>query len=365
MKIGIITFFRKNYGAILQAYALQTTLESFGQSAEIIDYNAAAHRAESLFASWTGAKSVVINLFTVLRYRLFIDRKQRIAEFRKHNLHVSAEKYLSSSELERNLSEYDAFICGSDQVWNPNTNHDRNRAYYLGFVKQDQAIKISYAPSFGVSSISQSCQHEIRPWIDDIPNLSVREETGSAIIEQVAGRQATIVLDPTLLLGKEQWDRIATPPTFKTPYLFVYSTSQRGLFPKLVNHIKKTTRLPVVVLSLNALNLIPGADRVIYNAGPREFISLFANATCVCTNSFHGTAFSIIYRRPFWGVPHNVTNSRIADLLRRIELSNRQVSDLDQFPELPLKIDYTTPSSLLDQEKRKSINFLKTALQRP
>ena len=200
MKIGIITFFRKNYGAILQAYALQTTLESFGQSAEIIDYDAAAHRTESLFTSWTGAKSVVLNLFTVLRYRLFIDRKQRIAEFRKHNLHVSAKKYLSSSELERNLSEYDAFICGSDQIWNPNTNHDRNRAYYLGFVKQDQAIKISYAPSFGVSSIPQSCQHEIRPWINDIPNLSIREETGRAIIEQVAGRQAAVVLDPTLLL---------------------------------------------------------------------------------------------------------------------------------------------------------------------
>jgi hypothetical protein len=342
MKIGTITIFKKNYGAILQAYALQATLESFGHTAEVIDYEAAPRRTEGLFTSWNGAKHIIIGISGILRRKLLIERKRRIAEFYKQHMNISVKKYFSSDDLKGSLSEYDAFICGSDQVWHHISDHDRNRAYYLGFVKQDQAIKISYAPSFGVSSVPQSCQHEIRPWINDIPNLSIREETGRDIIEQVTGRQARVVLDPTLLLEKGQWDRVATSPTFKTPYLLVYSTSQRGLFSKLVKYTRKTTRLPVVVLSLTALNLIPWADRVIYNAGPREFIGLFANATCVCTNSFHGTALSIIYRKPFWSVPHNTTNSRIADLLRRIELSNRQLSASDQFPESPLEIDYTT-----------------------
>jgi len=362
MKIGIITFFRENYGAVLQAYALQTVLESLGHSAEIIDYDTTSRCTESLFTPWTSSKGVVLNLFTVLRYRLFVERKQRFADFQKQNLHVSIEKYFSSSELERSLSEYDAFICGSDQVWHPSTDHDRNRAYFLGFVKQGQAIKISYAPSFGVSSVPQSCNQEIQPWINDIPNLSVREETGKAIIEQIAGRQATVVLDPTLLLENAKWDRIAMQTKIERPYVLVYSTSQRGLFSELVKYIKKTTGLPVVVLSLYSLNLIPMADHVIYDAGPSEFIGLFANATCVCTNSFHGTAFSIIYRKPFWSVPHNATNSRIADLLHRIELSNRQVSGPEHFPESPLEIDYAATASLLDRERRQSIDFLKTAL---
>lgn len=365
MKIGTITFFKKNYGAILQAYALQATLESFGHTAEVIDYDAVPQRTEGLFTSWNGAKQIIIGISGILRRKLLIERKRRIAEFHKQHMNISVKKYFSSDDLKGGLSEYDTFICGSDQVWNPSSNHDRKRSFYLAFAKQDQAIKISYAPSFGVSSVSQSCRQEIRPWINDIPNLSVREETGRAIIEQVTGRQAEVVLDPTLLLESEHWDRLAAPSMIKTPYILVYSTSQRGLFSELVKHIKKTTRLPVVVLSLNSLNLIPRADRVIYNAGPREFTGLFANATCVCTNSFHGTAFSIIYRKPFWSVPHNTTNSRIADLLRRIKLSNRQLSASDQFPESPLEIDYTTPSSLLDREKQQSIDFLKTALQHP
>ncbi|MDX9787096.1 MAG: polysaccharide pyruvyl transferase family protein [Desulfobacterales bacterium] len=364
MKIGILTFFRFNYGAILQAYALQTVLTSLGHSAEIIDYEA-SHRIESLFTSWTSTKGVALNLSTILRYRKFIERNERIAAFRRQNLHVSEKRYYSSEDLEKSLLEYDAFICGSDQVWHPRADHDCNRAYFLGFVKQDQAIKTSYAPSFGVSSVSQSFQKEIQPWLTDIPNLSVREETGRAIIEQVAGRLSAVVLDPTLLLKSDQWGRIAAPSTVKPPYILVYTTSQRGLFPQLVKHVKKTTRLPLVVLSLTALNLIPMADRVIYDAGPSEFVGLFANATCVCTNSFHGTAFSIIYRKPFWSVPHNATNSRVADLLNRIGLSNRQVSALDQFPEWPLKIDYTAANSLFDGERRQSIVFLKTALQQP
>jgi len=363
MKIGTITFFRKNYGAVLQAYALQAVLESFGHSAEIIDYEDKSLRANSLFDSWTNVKGVILNLFTILRFRLFIERKRRIEEFQKKNMHISSRKYFSSCELESTLSEYDIFICGSDQVWRPNTSCDRIRAYFLGFIKQGQANKISYAPSFGVSSVPQSYQQEIQPWIDDISNLSVREETGSAIISQVVGKRANVVLDPTLLLERGEWDNVAKQSITEPSYILVYSTSQRGLFPELVKHIKTTTRLPVVVLSLYSLNLIPLADHVIYNAGPSEFVGLFANATCVCTNSFHGTAFSIIYRKPFWTVPHNATNSRMADLLRRIELSNRQLSSPAQFPETPLEIDYSVPALLLNRHRRRSIDFLKNSLK--
>jgi hypothetical protein len=361
MKIGTITIFRVNYGAVLQAYALQSVLESLGHSAVIIDYGAASYSACDMFNDWMNAKEFILNIFKVLRYRKSINRIKRFANFETKNMNVSSIKYFSSEEIERDLSEYDAFICGSDQVWRPRKENDVNRVFYLGFVKKTEAIKVSYAPSFGLYCLPKTCRQEIKPWINDITNLSIREETGKTIIERLTGRQATVVLDPTLLLEKSQWHHIATPAKIDSPYILVYSTSQRGLFSELVKHVKKATGLPVVVLSLLSLNLIPMADRVIYDAGPSEFVGLFANAACVCTNSFHGTAFSIIYRKPFWSVPHNVANSRIADLLSKLKLSNRQLSGQKEFPESPLEIDYTESASLLDKEKRQSIDFLKDA----
>lgn len=364
MKTGTITFFRKNYGAVLQAYALQTVLKSLGHTNEIMDYEDNFLSGNALFSKWTDVKEVILNFFTLLRYKSFVKRKKRMLTFQKENMKVSSKRYLSSRDFEKNVSEYDAFICGSDQIWGAKADNDRNRIYFLGFIEQDQAIKISYGPSFGVSTIPKQHSQIVKPWINDIRNLSVREKTGKEIIEQVTGRQANIVLDPTLLLESKIWDSVAKQPSIKEPYILVYSTSQRGLFPKLVKHIKKKTRLPVVVLSLYSLNLIPGADHVIYDAGPKEFIGLFANASCVCTNSFHGTAFSIIYRKPFWSVPHNTTNSRMADLLNRIELSCRQVANQGDFPELPLEIDYSGPVSKIKQYKKESIDFLQFSFDR-
>jgi hypothetical protein len=319
-------------------------------------------RNESLFNAWTYPKGIILNLFMLMRYNKFMVRKNRIDTFIENSMQISAMRYHSSSDLERDVSQYDVLICGSDQVWRPNSNYDRNRAYFLGFAQQDQAIKISYAPSFGVSSIPPLFKEDICPWINSIPNLSIREETGRSIIEQVTGRRATVVLDPTLLLEANHWEGFVVPPAIKTPYILVYSTSQRGLFSELVQYVKKTTRLPIVVLSLYSLNLISGADEVIYDAGPREFISLFANAECVCTNSFHGSAFSIIFHKPFWSVPHNMANSRLADLLQRIGLGDRQVDTTIHFPSSPLEIDYGMPRRLLERERLNSLKFLESAL---
>lgn len=363
MKVGTITHFRSNYGAILQAYALQVALQNLGHDPELIDFDITLESGTKWLDLKLRARQWVIKLFDFFRYRQFRMRNKRIATFKRDNLKISEERYNTFHELAQSSNSYDAFICGSDQVWHPQLTGDSQRASFLSFVKPEQARSISYAPSFGVSSISNLYMEKIRPWVNKIDNLSVREETGKGILWQTTGRKAVIVLDPTLLLEKKQWDRISAPADIGTEYILVYSTSQRGLFPELVRHVKRNTNLPVVVLSLTALNLIPLADRVIYDAGPSEFVGLFANASCVCTNSFHGTAFSIIFRKPFWTVPHNTTNSRMADLLQRIQLSDRQVNAPDRFPAAPLAIDFSKASTLLTREKRNSLAFLKVALQ--
>lgn len=363
MNVGILTFCRINYGAILQSLALQTIIKSLGHQVEIIDYESTIKGTAGKFAP-NRYREAILLIFKLIHYGQFRIRKERITDFKTQYISFSREHFKSSLELENAVSKYDVFICGSDQVWRPSTNSDQNRTYFLGFVSQKDAIKISYAPSFGVSILPKSHKDEVRLWLNDISNLSVREQTGQAIIKEMTGRNAEIVLDPTLLLKKEHWQRYLTDSKIKitNPYILVYSTSQRGLIRELVKFLKKRLNLPVVVLSLTSLNLIPRADRVVYDAGISEFIQLFSNATCVCTNSFHGTAFSIIFKKPFWTVPHNLTNSRIADLLSRIGLSDRQIKNHETFPESPLEIDYRTPEKLLDHARQLSISFLKSAL---
>jgi len=362
MKVGILTYHHVNYGALLQAYALQTVLQQLGNTSQIIEY-IKYRKKESVFSRWSGFKNLILNGFTLLRYTKVRRRHERIQEFRKNLFHISPKRYYSRAELEKSLPDVDAFICGSDQIWRPSSDDDKLRVFYLDFVRSKDAKKIAYAPSFGISTVSEQFKQFIRPLINDIPYLSVREKTGQQIICEATGREAQIVLDPTLLLTSEDWSQMASPPRIDAPYVLVYCLSQRRNFCDLVRHVKKTTGLPVVVISAPALNLIPDADHVIFDASPQEFVGLFANANCVCTNSFHGTAFSLINRCPFWTTPHRVANTRLADLLNKIGLSDRQVDDAEKFPDAPLEIDYSKTEVLLDEARSNSIRFLKNALQ--
>ena len=363
MKVGILTFHRSNnYGAVLQTYALQTVLDQLGITSQIIDY-VRPGKKESVFSPWWGFKNCIINGFTLLHYAKVRRCNVRFQEFRKIFFRISPKSYYSCDELEKALPEGDAFICGSDQIWRPVFDDNQLRVYYLDFVNAKEVKKIAYAPSFGISTVSEEFKQFIRPLINDIPYLSVREKTGQQIISQATEREAQIVLDPSLLLPSEDWSRIALPPRVDPPFILVYSTSQRRNFCDLVRHVKKTTGLPVVVISVSALNLIPEADHVIFDASPQEFVGLFANSTCVCTNSFHGTAFSLINRCPFWTTPHRVANTRLADLLNKIGLSDRQVDDAEKFPDAPLEIDYSKAEKPLDEARSNSISFLKNALQ--
>ena len=362
MKVGILTFHRSNnYGAVLQAYALQTVLDQLGITSQIIDY-VRHEKEESVFSSWWGFKNCIINGFTLLHYTKAIRRNARFREFRKIFFRISPKSYYSCDELEKAIPERDTFICGSDQIWRPILNNNQLRVYYLDFIDAKEVKKIAYAPSFGISSVSEEFKQFIRPLLNDIPYLSVREKTGQQIISQASEREAQVVLDPTLLLTSEDWSRIAFPPRVNPPYTLVYCLSQRRNFCALVRHVKKMTGLPVVVISPSALNLIPEADHVIFDASPQEFVGLFANASCICTNSFHATAFSLINKLPFWTTPICLANSRLADLLNMIGLSDRQVGCAEDFPDAPLEINYSKPEIILDEARRNSITFLKNAL---
>jgi len=365
MRIAMLTpHCARNYGGVLQAYALQTVLGQLGHEPTIVNLVPKSRRSRSVLPSpWWGWKRCILNTLTLLRYSQSKRRLQHFAEFSNNFFHLTSKEYHIFDEIQESLPRFDAYVCGSDQLWRPGMHSlDTIRAYCLDFVKQKDAKKIAYAPSFGISSLPEPFKKIISPLINDIPYLSVREKTGQTIIRELTGRDAQIVLDPSLLLRADDWSCIAEPPRFKPPYILAYCQSQRRNFYELVHSIKKRLNLPVVVISLVPFNRIPGADHVIYDASIQEYVGLIADASCVCTNSFHGVAFSLVYKRPFWTVPHESANSRLADLLDRIGLSDRQVTTPERFPSEPLAIDYSKAGNLLDETRSESIDFLKGVL---
>ncbi len=363
MRAGILTFLAHSYGAVLQAYALQVTLKRMGVEPQGVDYCPAQWQAgQTAFFPWSSLHHVVLNSFVAMRFRQVKRRMSRFEAFKQAHLRLTERRYWSREELTENLPNYDAFICGSDQIWRPSQAMDA--VFFLDFVNDPNARRIAYAPSFGVSSVPAEKREEVARLVKAISFLSVREDMGRAIIQELTGRDAEIVLDPSLLLTAEDWSKIALQPRVEPPYILVYCLEQRRLFFDLVRHVKRLTGLPVVVIASHAGNLIR-ADHVVFDAGPEEFVGLFAHAACVCTNSFHGTAFSVIHERPVWTTPHSLANSRLSSLLKLLGLLDRQITHIGNPPENPLDSDYGEAGGLLAQQREKSIEFLRNALGVP
>ena len=314
MKIGIITFhWATNYGAVLQAFALQHYLQSRGYKAEIINYVPCRVKFRLLMSA---IKNLRVN--EVLK-------ECGITKFRKDHLILSGRIYHNSSSLARNCHEYDVYICGSDQIWNEwfvlSSEASPNLSYYLDFVKNNKT-RISYATSFGTDRLSQKVIDLVKPELQKYRNISVRENTGKAIIENL-GLHATLVADPTMLLGREAYEKLIEDKRFKKRYqLFSYILHQNQatahevseyIFSKFFDNSvdKRYSNEPINMLEW------------LYNA---------KNAKLTLTNSFHGVIFSIIFRTHFIVVPVESSgmNDRIDTLLNALNLTERKIETFDQ-----------------------------------
>ncbi|CCK78988.1 polysaccharide pyruvyl transferase family protein [Desulfobacula toluolica] len=362
-KVGIITFHcAHNYGAVLQAYALKRTVQLLGYDSHLIDFrHPLMIKSHALFRDWKDLRSFVLNTFTILRYHKRKTRWSRFEQFMQEFLNLSEKRYSSYEELLNNPPPYDAFICGSDQIWNPHSRLDH--AYFLGFALKCEAKRVAYAPSFGVTSVPDNRKEMLSDLISNIPHLSVRERQGRSIIKKLTDRDAEIVIDPSLLLTSEQWKKMAITPDIQVPYILVYCLDNSPVFFEVLRELKRKTNLMVVVVAPNPASRVKHGDHFIYDAGPREFLGLVNQAKCVCTNSFHGMAFSIAFQKPFYTVPHSLVNSRLSNLLECLKLSKQQLTSSEQVPADPLKLDFIRTNHLLKLEREKAIHFLKSSLE--
>lgn len=370
MNVGIITIHNHfNYGAVLQAFALNNVIRKLGHECETINCNIVPGigRLEEK-AKHPGAK--ITKAYNLLHWSANKRFDRRFREFITHHIPISDIEYNDLDQLIEEPPRFDAYITGSDQVWRPTfIDHDIGRAFHLCFANSENSRLISYAPSFGISDIPDQYKAEISEYLRRYHFISIRERRGSEIIQELTGKEAVHVVDPTLLLSRDEYRVVVQPPEIYEDYILVYAMEiGEGMgFLNLVKKVKKILKLPVVCVFPLRFDFrwLRVADRIMLDAGPKEFLGLIQNATMVCTNSFHGTAFSIIFRKEFLGTPHSISNSRIESILNVAQIQNRQLhSTTDDAIEklIDSSIDYESVKIRLKVEVEKSMLFLQDAL---
>lgn len=319
MKIGILTFHRAhNYGAVLQAYALQTYLQSLNHTVELIDY-----RNEELLNvyKWFDFNRFktrhLNNIYKELK--LILPRKKRFKKFDEF-----INRYLNLSPKEYSLNSYDVIIIGSDQVWNTNLTNGFDNMYWGNFKINNNCKLISYAASMQ-DEIPNGNISKIKKFLNNFNYISVREDSIAKILGTITNQNISVVIDPTLLLSKNQWKNLCSERIIKKPYLLLYQVRKNNKAPKIAEIIAQKLNLKLIYLSA-------GIDKNYSNeviaAGPLDYINLFKYADFVVCTSFHGTVFSIIFNRPFCSVLLNDgKDNRVKSLLNKLNLNERGVEN--------------------------------------
>lgn len=372
MKTGLVTFYHiHHYGALLQAAATERAVERLGGECEIVDYF--VNQNNDLFRRPTGLGGAAADAHTALHYQALKTRYQRFEAFARRNLRISGHRFESLEELRAAELPYDVILAGSDQIWNPKIFPDGHfDPVFFGVFSQRR--KIAYAPSFGVPRIPEGMEDELRGYLAAFSHLSVRERQGQKIVEDIAGKTVPVVLDPTLLLTRDQWAAMANTPSgypsggdLNTPrgYILCYCISRPDALAPYIQSLADRTGLPVVQLCGVRQKVHPRA-RCVLDAGPAEFLGLFQNAAYVCTNSFHGTVFSVQFQKPFFtavapGELAEPESSRTFSLLSTLGLTERIIGKGDTAG-LDAGIDWAAVEARLDAARQSSLDYLRAAL---
>ena len=325
MKVYTLTTqYANNMGALLQCYALAMYLnENEHVDCQVLDYHpVGANRSWSYFNKPRSFRDFVKNVYCLVNPKLLSDkvRKQKIMRaFIKCYIPLSEEKYVRA-DIEKNAPVADAFICGSDQIWNFKYRCDLT--YFFDFVNKEKSKIIAYAPSIA-DPWTEEKENFIAPYLKRFDALSIREVGNLEQVRKISpDNNPVVVSDPVFLPSREQWDQIADDKYCPTePYIFCYFLSVSPLAVEAVKRVREITGLKVLHFNLNALDKFNSEYNLRYGS-PADFIGLIKNATYVCTNSFHCSAFSIIYRKNFVFVPKNMANERISNLVENFGLSD-------------------------------------------
>lgn len=384
MKVALaINYDYHDYGGMLQAFATQRFLTKNGIDSDVINFDKL--KGDINKRKWRYFLSNIFDLSIVKEKSKLIEKKLKqksneklksgmaerdaaFDEFCKNHFKVSRAFKSWEDMAKASRNEYDAVVVGSDQLWLP--SNIMADYYTLNWVPQD-VKKIAYATSFGIGSIPAKYSKIYSHYLKRINYLSARETSGQNIIKKLAGRDVQLVNDPALLLDADGWNEvISNRPLIKEKYVFCYFMGNNPEQRDFVRRLANEKGLKVVAL-LHLDQYISSDENYVdmapWHVSPADFVNLVKNAECVCTDSFHGTVFSIIYSRPFFTFKRFnkkaslSTNTRITSLLTRLGLMDRLVLDMDS--KQTFDIDWKKIQSGVSQFRKASSEYLLNAIR--
>lgn len=372
-KVGIITYHHYyNYGTALQAYALQKSIDSLeGYRAELIDFRKSEEqklsKPQMVWLRLRRLPAYIVEwkrVSALKKYSGELAKKRRAFDnFFNMDFVTSNKVYHSFKELREDAPEYDIMVTGSDQTWSPKIGF--HPAMFLEF-GSPKALRIAYAPSIGVSKLTKEESLFLNYHLQSYDAISCRESLGTEILQStVKGKNITTVLDPTLLLTPDDWNKIAESPKIKGDYILCYFIGHKTYYREIARQLSRDMGLPLVFIPVSWQDMGKG-NILMPEAGPKEFLGLIRDARLILTDSFHGTAFSINYRKSFYsftkieGGKSASDNSRLYDILSKLHLEDRLYDNLAviKFTD----VDYSQAEVLLEKERLHSLKFLREAL---
>lgn len=371
MKIGTITFHGAyNYGSVLQAYALQEFIVKLGRETETpIDYKIINYRPQCQKELYWQAEPP-FSVKTAVKRLMRMPYKNQLAKqaeayegFLADRLNLTEE--LSEREINRYADEFDFYISGSDQVFNVRSL-DFTYHNLLDFTESPN--KLSYAASFGPLMINwdEYDKEKYIGYLRKFRTLSMREERSKKIADELLGNgESEVHIDPTLLLDAEDWRKIESGRNYnKGKYIFIYCLEPTKKHMRIAKMLSKALDLPIVCTGYRCKHDYFNSFVKLYDSGPADFLSLIDNAELVLTSSFHGTAFSVIFGKPFW-VIDGMADNRICNLLKLTGLEGNSI-EIDNLPDFQKSRPHTSGEvdarKVLKQEQEKSREYLKKAL---
>lgn len=368
MKINIITRHAPaNYGSLLQTYATQLILEKLGYESEIINYTKYEERGKNKAKTlMKNSKFWNKNFVTRFAYRIIQTPNYNhmyniFVKYRKELLKQTKE-YGSLEELKKDCPEADIYCTGSDQVWGKIGTEEFDKTYFLDFVPDNKKC-ISYSSSFGKEKISEELLKELPQLLMKYKALLLREQSAVDIVKCLGYEEAKLVLDPTLLLEAEEWNKLTEKNKEKDKYVLVYQLHDNKKFDKYAKEFAKSKKMKLIRLSPSFQNYFK-SGKLKWLPTPQKFLTYFSNAEYVLTDSFHATVFSLIFNKKFIDILPGETNTRILNILDIAGLKDRILNSYNDFSSIDNEINYKQVNEKLKQKRQESIELLKKAIEK-
>lgn len=348
--IGLVTIISHNLGNRLQNYALQEYLLSKGYKVKTMPITTCKHIL---------IKKLKVSVKPVLCY---IIPKYKSVSWQLFDKRIKWERYFSDKNLEVLSKKYDYFIAGSDQIWNPIFEFDMNRMFLI-FAQKEQ--RIAYAASIGISELPKECEEFYAKNIKEFTSLSVREDDAAKIIKKLTGRSAKVLIDPTMLISREKWEKVTKSSRINIKYKYVVKYFLGVRNNKYDEYIENRAKeMDAKVLDITKYN--KQNNDVI---GPAEFVYLIANSDGVFTDSFHGTVFSLLFEKPFVVFDRPAEkgtgnmSSRLDTLLNKFDIKRQRIVDDSELGNIQPEVDYKKIGEILQKERKIAEDYLKEALK--